>query len=296
MIEVQALTKRYGDKLAVDELSFTVRPGQVTGFLGPNGAGKSTTMRMIIGLDRPTGGTVTVGGRPYREHAAPLCEVGALLEAKSIHKGRSARVHLLGLAQTHGIPPSRVDEVLAMVGLAEVARRRAGTFSLGMSQRLGIAAALLGDPATVVLDEPVNGLDPDGVLWIRTLLKSLAAEGRTVLVSSHLMSEMAVTAEHLVVIGRGRLLADTTVDELIARLGVGSVLVRSPHGTALADLLVHHGATVTSDEPGLLRVGEVPAERIGDLALRHGIPLYELSPQRASLEQAYMELTRDVTL
>jgi ABC-2 type transport system ATP-binding protein len=293
MIEAQALTKRFGDKTAVDGLSFTVRPGQVTGFLGPNGAGKSTTMRMIIGLDRPTGGRVTVGGRPYRGHPAPLCEVGALLEAKSIHKGRTARVHLLGLAQTHGISPSRVDEVLALVGLEQVARRRAGGFSLGMSQRLGIAAALLGDPAAVILDEPVNGLDPDGVLWIRTLLKSLAAEGRTVLVSSHLMSEMAVTAERLVIIGRGRLLADTAVDELIARVGVGSVLVRSPYATDLRDLLVPAGATVTSAEPGLLRVTGLAAERIGDLALGHGLVVHELTPQRASLEQAYMELTRD---
>jgi ABC-2 type transport system ATP-binding protein len=292
MIEAQALTKRYGDKKAVDELSFTVRPGQVTGFLGPNGAGKST-MRMIIGLDRPTGGRVTVGGRPYRDFSAPLREVGALLEARSIHKGRTARVHLLGLAQTQGIPSSRVDEVLALVGLEQAAGRRAGGFSLGMSQRLGIAAALLGDPAAVVLDEPVNGLDPDGVLWVRTLLKSLAAEGRTVLVSSHLMSEMAVTAEHLVIIGRGRLLADTTLDELIARVGVGSVLVRSPSATALRDLLVAGGATVTSDEPGLLRVAGLAAEPIADLALRHGLPVYELAPQRASLEQAYMELTRD---
>jgi ABC-2 type transport system ATP-binding protein len=293
MIEAQALTKRYGDKTAVDGLSFTVRPGQVTGFLGPNGAGKSTTMRMIIGLDRPNSGRVTVGGRPYREHPAPLRAVGALLEAKSVHKGRTARVHLLALAQTQGIPPSRVDEVLAMVGLEPVADRRAGGFSLGMSQRLGIAAALLGDPAAVILDEPVNGLDPDGVLWVRTLLKSLAAEGRTVLVSSHLMSEMAVTAEHLVIIGKGRLLADITLADLINRLGVGSVLVRSPSGTELRDVLVASGATVTSAEPGVLRVTGVAAERIGDLALCNGLPVYEISPQRASLEQAYMELTRD---
>jgi ABC-2 type transport system ATP-binding protein len=293
MIEAQALVKRYGDKTAVDELSFTVRPGQVTGFLGPNGAGKSTTMRMIVGLDRPTRGQVTVAGRPYRDHPAPLRVLGALLEAKSIHRGRTARVHLLGLAQTHGIPPSRVDEVLSQVGLADAARRRAGGFSLGMSQRLGIAAALLGDPAAVILDEPVNGLDPDGVLWIRTLLKGLAAAGRTVLVSSHLMSEMAVTADHLVIIGRGRLLADTTVDDLIARVGVGSILVRSPQATALRDVLLPAGATVTGVEPGLLRVSGLPGERIGDLALAHGLLVHELSPQRASLEQAYMELTRD---
>jgi ABC-2 type transport system ATP-binding protein len=293
MIEVTALTKRFGATLAVDELSFTVRPGQVTGFLGPNGAGKSTTMRMIVGLDRPTAGAATVHGRPYRDHAAPLRQVGALLEAKSIHKGRTARSHLLALAQTHGIPASRVDEVLAMVGLEAVAGRRAGGFSLGMGQRLGIAAALLGDPAAVILDEPVNGLDPDGVLWVRNLLKGLAAEGRTVLVSSHLMSEVAVTAEHLVIIGKGRLLADTTVEELIARVAVGSVLVRSPHATDLRDLLVHHRATVTGVEPGLLQVGGLAAEKIGDLALAEGLALHELTPRRASLEEAYMELTRE---
>jgi ABC-2 type transport system ATP-binding protein len=293
MIEAHALTKRYGHKLAVDALSFTVRGGHVTGFLGPNGAGKSTAMRMIVGLDRPTHGTVTVAGRRYRDHSAPLRQVGALLEAKSLHKGRTARSHLLALAQTHGIPPSRVDEVLTMAGLEAVAHRRAGGFSLGMSQRLGIAAALIGDPAAVVLDEPVNGLDPDGVLWIRTLLKSLAAEGRTVLVSSHLMSEMAVTAEHLLIIGRGRLLADTTVDELISRVGIGSVLVRSPAATQLRDLLVPLGATVTSQEPGLLRVSGVTAAQIADLARDGGVAVHELTPERASLEQAYMDLTRE---
>jgi ABC-2 type transport system ATP-binding protein len=293
MIEVQALSKRYGDKVAVDDLSFTVRPGHVTGFLGPNGAGKSTTMRMIVGLDHPTAGSATIDGRRYRDHPAPLREVGALLEAKSVHRGRSARNHLLALAQTHGIPAKRVDEVLAMVGLESVGRRRAGGFSLGMAQRLGIAAALLGDPATVVLDEPVNGLDPDGVLWVRNLLRTLAAGGRTVLVSSHLMSEMAVTADHLVIIGRGRLLADTGVDELIARVGVGSVLVRSPHATDLRDLLVGQGATVTGTGPGVLQVGGLTAEQIADLAVERSMALYELAPQRASLEQAYMELTRD---
>jgi ABC-2 type transport system ATP-binding protein len=293
MIEIRALSKRYGDTLAVDDLSFTVRPGHVTGFLGPNGAGKSTTMRVLVGLDHPTAGTATVGGRRYRDHPAPLREVGALLEAKSVHKGRSARNHLLALAQTHGIPARRVDEVLAMVGLEPVGRRRAGGFSLGMAQRLGIAAALLGDPATVVLDEPVNGLDPDGVLWVRTLLKTLAAEGRTVLVSSHLMSEMAVTADHLVIIGRGRLLADTTMDELIGRVAVGSVLVRSPQASDLRELLVGQGATVTSAEPGVLQVGGLTAEQIADLAVERRMALHELAPQRASLEQAYMELTRD---
>jgi ABC-2 type transport system ATP-binding protein len=293
MIEIDALSKRYGDKLAVGELSFAVRPGHVTGFLGPNGAGKSTTMRMIVGLDHPTAGSATVDGRRYRDHPAPLREVGALLEAKSVHKGRSARNHLLALAQTHGIPARRVDEVLAMVGLESVGHRRAGGFSLGMAQRLGIAAALLGDPATVVLDEPVNGLDPDGVLWVRTLLKTLAAEGRTVLVSSHLMSEMAVTADHLVIIGRGRLLADTGVEELIARVAVGGVLVRSPRATDLRDLLIGQGATVTSAQPGVLRVAGLTAETIADLAVERRLALHELAPQRASLEQAYMELTRD---
>ncbi|MEH1123626.1 ABC transporter ATP-binding protein [Micromonospora sp. CPCC 206061] len=293
MIEARALTKRYGDKVAVDELSFTVRPGQVTGFLGPNGAGKSTTMRMIVGLDRPTAGTVTVGGRPYREHTAPLRQVGALLEAKAVHKGRTAHSHLLALAQTHGIAVRRVDEVLGIAGLSDVAGKRVGGFSLGMGQRLGIAVALLGDPATVMLDEPVNGLDPDGVVWVRNLLKGLAAEGRTVLVSSHLMSEMALTADHLVIIGRGRLLADTTVDELIARVAVGTVLVRSLRTADLRDLLVANGATVTPTDSGAVQVVGLTAEKIGDLALDGGLPLYELTPRRASLEEAYMELTRE---
>jgi ABC-2 type transport system ATP-binding protein len=293
MIEAKGLTKRFGDKVAVDGLSFTVRPGQVTGFLGPNGAGKSTTMRMIIGLDRPNGGEALVDGRRYADHSAPLRVAGALLEAQALHRGRSARNHLLALAQTHGLPPSRVTKVLELAGLSAVADRRAGGFSLGMRQRLGIAAALIGDPAAVVLDEPVNGLDPDGVLWIRTLLKQLAAEGRTVLVSSHLMSEMAVTAEHLVIIGRGRLLADTTIDELIARVGIGTVVVRTPSGTELRDLLVRRGATVTSDEPGVLVVGGIEADAIGGLAHEHRIAVHQLIPQRASLEEAYMDLTRN---
>ncbi|RKN50266.1 ABC transporter ATP-binding protein [Micromonospora endolithica] len=293
MIEVQALTKRYGDKVAVDELTFTVKPGQVTGFLGPNGAGKSTTMRMILGLDRPAAGQALVTGRPYREHAAPLTAVGALLEAKSIHKGRTARSHLTSLAQTHGISRARVDEVLGLAGLESVADRRAGGFSLGMGQRLGIAAALLGDPAVIILDEPVNGLDPDGVLWVRNLLHGLAAEGRTVLVSSHLMSEMAVTAENLIIIGRGKLLADTSIDDLIARVGVGTVTVRSPRAAELRDVLTAHGATVTSVEPSTLQVTDLPVEEIGELALGREIVLYELTPRRASLEQAYMELTRE---
>ncbi|MDG6108490.1 ATP-binding cassette domain-containing protein [Dactylosporangium aurantiacum] len=292
MIEAQALSKRYGGTVAVDALSFAVKPGQVTGFLGPNGAGKSTTMRMIVGLDHPTAGTATVNGRPYRAHPDPLRQAGALLDARSVHKGRTARAHLLALAQTHGIPASRVDEVLGLVGLESVAHRRAGGFSLGMGQRLGIAAALLGDPAVVILDEPVNGLDPNGVLWIRTLLKQLAAEGRTVLVSSHLMSEMAVTAEHLVIVGRGRLLADTTVAELIERVGVGTVVVRTPEATALRDALTAIGAVVTGVEAGLLHVGAATAERIGDVARAAGVVLHELTPRRASLEEAYMELTR----
>jgi ABC-2 type transport system ATP-binding protein len=294
VIEVRELTKRFGRKVAVDGLSFTVPPGQVTGFLGPNGAGKSTTMRVIVGLDHPTAGAARVDGRSYADQAAPLCAVGALLEAKSVHRGRSAFHHLLAQAQTHGIPASRVHEVLAMVGLESARRRRAGGFSLGMAQRLGIAAALLGDPTTLVLDEPVNGLDPDGVLWIRNLLKELAAEGRTVLVSSHLMSEMALTAEHLVIIGRGRLLADTTVDELISRVEVDRVLVRSPQATVLRDALVRAGATVISSEPSRLDVRGLPSERIGIVAAESGLVLYELCPQHASLEDAYMDLTRDV--
>jgi len=293
MIEIQDLTKRYGRTVAVDGLSFTVRPGHVTGFLGPNGAGKSTTMRTIVGLDHPTTGTATVAGRRYRDHAAPLREVGALLEARAFQKARSARNHLLALAQTHGIPEVRVDAVLAMVGLEEVGHRRAGGYSLGMAQRLGVAAALLGDPAVVVLDEPVNGLDPDGVLWVRTLLKTLATQGRTVLVSSHLMSEMAVTADRLVIIGRGRLLAEASIGELTARAGVGRVLVRSPQATDLRELLVGRGATVTSAEPGVLQVDGLGAGTIADLAVGRGLAVHELTPQHASLEQAYMELTRD---
>jgi ABC-2 type transport system ATP-binding protein len=250
-------------------------------------------MRMIVGLDRPTSGTATVDGRGYAAYDAPLRKVGALLEARSVHRGRTARDHLLALAQTHGIPAGRVDETLGMVGLGEAARRRAGSFSLGMGQRLGIAAALIGDPEVIILDEPVNGLDPDGVLWMRTLLKDLAGQGRTVLVSSHLMSEMAVTAEHLVIIGRGRLLADTTVEEFIARVDTDTVTVRSPQAGDLNDLLIGHGASVTSTERGVLRVHGLPAERIGALAAAGGIPLYELTPKRASLEEAYMELTRD---
>ncbi|HST41211.1 MAG TPA: ATP-binding cassette domain-containing protein [Conexibacter sp.] len=291
MIEVQDLTKRYGDRLAVDALSFTVQPGIVTGFLGPNGAGKSTTMRMIAGLDRPTAGSARVNGRPYAEHRAPLREVGLLLEAKAVHTSRSARDHLRALAATHGIGDRRVEQLIELTGLREVARKRAGGFSLGMGQRLGIAAALLGDPATVILDEPVNGLDPEGVLWVRTLLRELAAEGRTVFLSSHLMSEMALTADHLVVVGRGRLIADLPVAELTAR--ETTVLVRSPEATVLADHLLAEQATVATVEQGLLEVGGLDAAAIGALAHRNGLPLHELTPQRASLEEAFMELTRD---
>ncbi len=287
------MTKRYGRRTAVDDLSFAVRPGQVTGFLGPNGAGKSTTMRVIVGLDRPQAGIATVNGCRYTEHPAPLREVGTLLDASWVDRGRSARNHLLALARTHGLPDARVDEVLALAGLTEVARRRAGGFSLGMRQRLGIAAALLGDPGTLILDEPVNGLDPDGVLWIRNLLQQLAAGGRTVLISSHLMSEMAVTAQHLVVVGRGRLLADLPMAELIARTAAGRVLVRSPRAAELRERLLGAGAEVTGGGPGLLQVQGLGADRIGDLACAAGLPVHELTTQRASLEQAYMELTRD---
>jgi ABC-2 type transport system ATP-binding protein len=291
MIEVKGLVKRYGSTLAVDDLSFRVHPGRVTGFLGPNGAGKSTTMRMILGLDRPTAGSAAVNGRRYQSLRAPLCEVGALLEARSVHGGRSARTHLRALARTHGIPDRRGDELLEESGLARAAGRRSGGFSLGMSQRLGIAAALLGDPAVVILDEPVNGLDPDGVRWVRTLLRSLAAQGRTVLVSSHLMSEMAVTADHLLIVNHGRLIADTSVDELISRIDVGQVRVRSPDAAALRDLLAARGATVTSAGPELLEVDGIGVEAIGATAAAGGMILHELTPRRASLEEAYMELT-----
>ncbi|MEV8310657.1 ATP-binding cassette domain-containing protein [Streptomyces flavidovirens] len=295
-IEAVGLTKRYGDKTVVDDLTFTVRPGTVTGFLGPNGAGKSTTLRMLLGLDAPTRGHSTVGGRPYAAHAAPLHEVGALLEARSVHPGRTAHNHLMALAHTHGIPRSRVTRVLDIAGLSEVAHRRVKSFSLGMGQRVGIAAALLGDPATVILDEPVNGLDPEGVLWIRNLLKSLAAEGRTVLISSHLMSEMALTAEHLVIIGRGRLLADTTVADFVRDSAHGVIKVVTPETGLLSQLLTAraHGAVdVTSPAPGTLHISGTDAEHIGRTAAAHSIPLFELTPQAASLEQAFMNLTRD---
>ncbi|HEX3786011.1 MAG TPA: ATP-binding cassette domain-containing protein [Pseudonocardiaceae bacterium] len=293
MIEARGLTKRYGEKTAVSDLTFTVRPGIVTGFLGPNGAGKSTTMRMILGLDSPTRGEVTVNGRHYAEHSAPLHEVGALLEAKAVHTGRSAYNHLLALALTHGISRKRVEEVIELVGLQDVARKRVGGFSLGMGQRLGVASALLADPATLVLDEPVNGLDPEGILWIRNLLRGLAAEGRTVFVSSHLMSEMALTAEHLVVIGRGKLIADVSVAEFTSSASRNLVRVRTPQATQLRDLLVGPDVSVTAVEPGLIEVSGLDSEAIGKLACAHAVPLIELTPIQASLEEAFMELTQD---
>ena len=293
MIEATALTKDYGEKRAVSALSFTVRPGVVTGFLGPNGSGKSTTMRLILGLDAPSSGDVTVNGKQYRKHAAPLHEVGALLEARSVHTGRSAYNHLLALAQTHGIPRSRVGELIDLVGLHEVARKRAGTFSLGMGQRLGIAAALLGDPSTLILDEPVNGLDPEGIHWIRNLLRALAAEGRTVFVSSHLMSEMALTADHLIVIGRGQLIADMGVDEFVRRASGTVVHVRTPQQERLRELLTGPDVTIDKLAGGLLEVKGVTAERIGEVAAANQVVLHELSPQQASLEEAFMELTSE---
>ncbi len=293
MIEVRNLSKRYGDKLAVDGLDFIVQPGIVTGFLGPNGAGKSTTMRMIAGLDEPTSGTVTVNGRPYRESAAPMAELGILLEAKAVHTGRSASNHLLALAQTNGIGRRRVQEVIEMVGLREVASKRVGGFSLGMGQRLGVASALLGDPQVVVLDEPVNGLDPEGVLWIRTLLKGLAAQGRTVFVSSHLMSEMALTASRLVVVGRGRLIADTTVEDFIAQATGGVVTVRTPDARKLREMLAAPGVVVSSDRSDELTVQGLTAQEIGTAAWQAHLPVWELTPQQASLEEAFMQLTAD---
>lgn len=293
MIEAHGLTKRYGDKVAVDDLSFSVRPGVVTGFLGPNGAGKSTTMRMVVGLDRPTSGRVTVNGRRYAEHSAPLHEVGTLLEARAVHTSRTAYNHLRALAATHGIPTRRVDEVVDLVGLREVARKRAGGFSLGMGQRLGIASALLGDPETLILDEPVNGLDPEGIRWVRELLRGLAAQGRSVFVSSHLMSEMALTAEHVIVVGRGRLIADTTVADLVRGASTDIVHVRSPQAAQLRDALAGPGVTVTSREPELLEVSGLTAAQIGTTARDHGIVLHGLTPQQASLEEAFMDMTRD---
>ena len=294
MIEVVELVKRYGAKTAVDGLDFTVRPGVVTGFLGPNGAGKSTTMRVIVGLDAPTSGSVTVNGRRYREHRAPLQEVGVLLEARSIHPGRTAYSHLRGLALTHGIPASRVDEVIDLAGLAGVAHKRSGAFSLGMGQRLGIAAALLGDPETIMLDEPVNGLDPEGVVWIRTLLTGLAAEGRTVFISSHLMSEMAQTATSLIVVGGGKLLADTTVAEFTGTSSAAVVHVSSASPARLRDLLAGPDVTV-SGTPGSeeLQVTGLTARQVGEVAAGSGFALHELRTHSESLEEAFMALTGD---
>jgi ABC-2 type transport system ATP-binding protein len=317
MIEARDLTKRYGDKTAVDHLSFTVAAGKVTGFLGPNGAGKSTTMRLLLGLDRPASGTALIDGKHYQELSQPLRTVGALLEAKSVHSGRSAYNHLLFLAQTQGLPRRRVDEVLGLVGLQDVARKRAGGFSLGMGQRLGIAAAMLGDPDVLMLDEPVNGLDPEGVLWVRNLMKQLASEGRTIFVSSHLMNEMAVTADHLIVIGRGKLLADCSTQEFIARSSDKSVLVRTPDPARLTELIASAGGKVEAEKnldarpqdmlpgpdgttpaqdgagrtPGLDVTG-LDAPRIGELAAKAGVVLHELTP-RASLEEAFLEMTAD---
>jgi ABC-2 type transport system ATP-binding protein len=293
MIEARNLTKKYGDKTAVDDLTFTVRPGIVTGFLGPNGAGKSTTMRMILGLDAPTRGSVTVGGKLYRQHAKPLQVVGALLEARAVHTSRSAANHLLALAATHGIARSRVAEVIDMVGLQDVAAKRAGGFSLGMGQRLGIASALLADPETLILDEPVNGLDPEGIRWIRDLLKGLAADGHTVFVSSHLMSEMALTAEHVIVVGRGRLMADMPMAELIAQASSSRVVVRSPHAAALAGTLAAPDVHVSRTDSETIEVTGLTAAQIGDRAHGLGIPVHGLASQQASLEEAFMEMTRD---
>lgn len=302
MIVAENLTKRYGEKTAVSDVSFTVQPGKVTGFLGPNGAGKSTTMRMIVGLDRPTSGHVTVGGQRYAQSRTPLTEVGVLLDAKAVHTGRSARAHLRAMAATHGIPNSRVDEVIALTGLEAVARKRAGKFSLGMGQRLGIAAALLGDPSTLILDEPVNGLDPEGVRWVREFVRHLAREGRTVLLSSHLMSEMAQTADHVIVLGRGRVLADAPLGDLVAAWTANEVLVRTPRPADLAAALATidparagdaggAGGDVEDAGDGTLRVVGLPAAAIGDVAAARGIPLHELTPRTGSLEEAYLALT-----
>ncbi|CAG7598433.1 ABC transporter ATP-binding protein [Leucobacter soli] len=293
MIEAVNLTKRYGTKLAVDDVSFSLQPGQVTGFLGPNGAGKSTTMRMLMGLDRPTHGSITVLGKPYAEHRNPLCVAGALLDAKGVHPGRTARSHLRALAATHGLPDARVDRVLELTGIDSVAHKRVGGFSLGMGQRLGIAAALLGDPDVLVLDEPVNGLDPDGVLWVREFVREFAATGRTVLLSSHLMSEMAQTADHVLVLGRGRIIADAPIAELIGAGGRRTVRVTSPDAIRLGELLRAEGARSTQQSGGNeLELHGIAAERVGEIAAGHGIVLHALSTDAASLEEAYLSLTR----
>ena len=293
-IEAVNLTKKYGEKIAVDNMSFRVEPGRVTGFLGPNGAGKSTTMRLLLGLDRPTSGRALIDGQPYSELERPLSKVGVLLEARAVHTGRSARDNLLALAATAGIGNKRVDDVIELVGLADVAHKRVGNFSLGMGQRLGIASALLADPEILILDEPVNGLDPDGIRWIRTLLKSLAAEGRTIFLSSHLMSEMAVTADHVIVIGQGKLLRDLSMADFIAEETVAAVTVRSPQSAELSALLKSNGATVHLGEGAGLTVEGLTSEEIGTLAAGAQITLFELTPQIASLEDAYMKLTENV--
>ena len=295
MIEVEDLAKRYGDRTAVDGISFQVYPGTVTGFLGPNGAGKSTTMRMIAGLDRPTAGRVRVNGRDYRGAPAPMAELGVLLEAKAVHPGRSARDHLLALAQTAGLGKARVQAVIEQVGLADVAGRRVGGFSLGMGQRLGIATALLGQPRTVMLDEPVNGLDPEGVRWVRTLLRSLADQGCTVFVSSHLLGEMAETADRLVVIGRGRVIADSTVDDFVAGMVSDAVVVRTPDAARLRELLSAPGVTVAADSPDTLHVRGLSTDQIGRAAWQANLPVLELSVTRGSLEEAFMQATNDST-
>ena len=293
MIEVRNLSKSFGNTVAVDQLSFTVRPGRVTGFLGPNGAGKSTTMRMVLGLDHPTMGSALIDGVPYRRLSRPLLRVGAMLEAKATHGGRSAYHHLLWAARTNQIPRARVWEVLGLVGLDQVARKRTRTFSLGMAQRLGVAVALLGDPPVLLFDEPVNGLDPEGIRWIRDLMRGLAAQGRTVFVSSHLMSEMALTAEHLIVIGRGRLLADTTVKEFIKDNSRSYVRIRTPEPQRMRETLTTAGVAVTQAADGALEADGVGAARVGELAATHGLTIHEISAQSASLEEAFMRLTSD---
>ena len=293
MIEVRGLSKRYGEKIAVNNLSFDVTPGKVTGFLGPNGAGKTTTMRLILGLDYPNTGSVSIAGQQYAHLANPMREVGALIDAKAVHGGRSAYNHLLCLAQTNNLPKRRVGEVLDLVGLTDVARKRTKGFSLGMSQRLGIAGTLLGDPAVLMFDEPVNGLDPEGILWIRNLMKALAAEGRTVFVSSHLMSEMEHTAENLIVIGRGSLLADCTMEEFIARSSGQTVRVSTPQPDLLVNAVTEAQGTATADADGALTVRGLTAAQVGDIAFEHGVRLHELTVVRASLEAAFMELTAD---
>jgi ABC-2 type transport system ATP-binding protein len=293
MIEATGLTKRFGDKTAVDGIDFQVQPGRVTGFLGPNGAGKSTTMRMIVGLDHPTSGSVTINGKRYADLRAPLHEVGVLLDAKAVHTGRSAYSHLLAMATTHGIGRKRVNEVIALTGLESVARKRVGGFSLGMGQRLGMASALLGDPGVLILDEPVNGLDPEGVIWVRTLARHLASEGRTVFLSSHLMSEMAQTADQIIVLGRGRIIADAPVGDIIGLAAGNAVRVRTPDATRFAMLLEGKDITISHTEPDVLVVNGHSASHIGELAAGSKVVLHELTPLAGSLEDAYLALTED---